>query len=109
MHNLSVIKEKETMELIKKNNADTMDSSGDSGLASSSSDGLQQGMTTPSGKLECPIIEFTALNLAARESTFLNGRKNSLGKCNLSAIMPDKNRETINSVDCKAPSIYLIS
>ena len=102
MHNLSVIKEKETMELIKEGTADgNMDSSGDSGLASTSNSGLQSDGAASSGNLVCPIIEFTALNLAARESTFLNGRNNEMGKCNLSAISPDKNRETINSVDCK--------
>ena len=72
MHNLSVIKEKETMELIKEGTAGNMDSSGDSGLASTSNSGLQQDGAASSGNLVCPIIEFTALNLAARESTFVH-------------------------------------
>ena len=104
MNNLSVIREKETMELIKVDSVGNLNSSEDSGLVSASSasgSGIQHGATTPSGKFVCPIIEFTALNLAARESTFLTGRNAELGKCNLSAILPDKNRETINSIDCE--------
>lgn len=104
MNNLSVIVEKEVGEVVKivDDSAANSDSNllSDSGLASSaSSSGIQQGTS----EKRCPIIEFTALNLApnVKESTFLGTENKNVKTCNLSAIVPDTIRNTLNSSDGK--------
>ena len=108
MNNLSVIVEKETGDVVKVVDDSTSNSDSnllsDSGLASSaSSSGIQQGTREP--QTGCPIIEFTALNLApnVKESTFLGTENKNVKACNISAIMPDSIRITLNSSDGRIP------
>ena len=106
MNNLSVIVEKEAMGSVKEMTDNNLSS--DSGVASSSSSsGLQQGTNYN----ECPIIEFTALNLAPNvvQSTFL-GNENNENSCNISAITPcDVIRVTLNSSDGKWNSFDVLT
>ena len=109
MNNLSVIVEKdviETGEVIKGKIMDATDgssginSSNDSGVGSgTSSSDLQSGKAHSHAKdvFSCPIIQFTALNIDRKESTFVTTSSTQQKNCNISAIMPEKAKLTIDS------------
>ena len=109
MNNLSIIIEKdaiETGEVVREKVLDTssgsngLNSSGDSGVGSgSSASDLQSGKTHTDLKdvISCPIIQFTALNIDRKESTFVTTSNIQQKNCNISAIMPEKAKITIDS------------
>ena len=109
MNNLSVIVEKdviETGEVVLEKVLDTsggsngLNGSNDSGVVSgASSSDLQSGKTQENYKdvFSCPIIQFTALNIDRKESTFVTSANVQQKSCNISAIMPEKAKITIDS------------
>ena len=106
MNNLSVIVEKEVAEVeniiqVKTHDASSGSSgSNDSGVGSGvSSSDLQSGKNRTFLKdvIDCPIIQFTALNIDRKESTFVSHADGQQKNCNISAIMPEKAKLTIDS------------
>ena len=110
MNNLSVINEKDVIEMnvvvnkdIDRSSASASDASNnDSGIltasASSSIDlTTGKGMYSYSLLKRCPIIQFTALN--RKESTFVALGNGGQASCNISAISPNKATDTVNSED----------
>ena len=89
-------------------NSQTDNQSGDSGLASSSNNSIDNSSGTHINKSSrCLIIQFQALNAGTqqgtvpKESTFVLNNQGRNEACNVSRIDGSKNRETLNSDDGK--------
>ena len=89
-------------------NSQADNQSGDSGLASSSNNSIDNSSGTHINKSSrCLIIQFQALNAGAqqgtvpKESTFMLNNHGKDEACNVSRIDGSKNRETLNSEDGK--------
>ena len=101
MNNLSIITEAVLEQGLKEGN-ETMERSGDSGLASSESSNSQSGKSDLGEYNRCLIIQFQALNANGdniRESTFVTNRDIRQESCDLSGIANTNVAETINSED----------
>lgn len=104
MSDLSIIREVIPEQRPKDLN-ETMERSGDSGLASSESSNSHSGKDNTLGVSECFIIQFQALNASennVRESTFVTTGGMGQEKCNLSGINASNAAQTINSSDGKS-------
>ena len=103
MNNLSIINEV-VLEQGMKGRNETMERSGDSGLASSESSNSQSGNNDSNNTNGCLIIQFKALNASeenVRESTFVTNRDIRQESCDLSGIANANGAKTINSDDGK--------
>ena len=109
MNNLSVIAEKEVPEpaeipvVTALKAMDESTGTNDSGVSTGTTSDLQIGKDSVLIETlnKCPIIQFTALNTARKESTFMAAEGGKRDNCNISSIMADPNRITTFSEDGK--------